>query len=164
MSPQRELTSVFAVHQSAHQRQNERKKLLWLWFPFWNVLLCWMSACLWLIMLPFTRLSQCPIPTPRRASMEIRRARWSVTSRDCRCRFPSSSPNINTTLHCGVTKVCTNSFLSSPSRCPADKHVHPGPTCCDQTRRTFLRVTPSRPPSNTLGNAPRVCLNFPTGQ
>lgn len=49
-----------------HNRDRMKEKVPWLWFPLWNVLLCWMSGCLhWLIMLLFYQTVPVPPSLPR---------------------------------------------------------------------------------------------------
>ena len=101
-----------------------RGKLPCLWFPLWNVLLCWMSGCLlWLIMLAFTRLSQCPITTQRWVCMVIWRARWSVTSKDYHWCFALLSLSSSSYATLCIIKVCICSFPSSLPVYPADRHM-----------------------------------------
>lgn len=109
------------------QQTNKEKNCHACDFPLWNVLLWWMSACpLWLIMLPFTRESQCPIAAQRRARVVIWRAGWSVTSEDYRWIFGSVGVSLHHyCLHfffC-IRKICICSFSWLPPCVPCSRHV-----------------------------------------
>lgn len=164
MATERKLTGVFAEHQSAHQRQHESKTAV----ALISLLKC--SAML-NVSLPLIDYVAFFPDCPSAPSLPQGGHAWKydklgglwhpgIVAASLSPLCHSSSPNIRLS----VTKVCIKSFPSSLSRSPAVRHIHPEPTYWDQTRRMFCGVTPSRPPSNTLGNAPRVRLNFPTGQ
>lgn len=135
-----------------HSREKLRGKLLRLWFPHWNVLECWMSGCLlWLIMLPFTRLSQCPITTQRRVRMVIQRAGWSATSKDYHWLFGSLLSLLIIVCQFLHIKSLRLLFLSSLSVSPADRHMfiqHPPAEirhaeCCVENPSKGLHSSPS---------------------
>lgn len=147
-----------------HTRDKMREKLLWLWFPLWNVLLCWMSGCLlWLIMLPFTSPSAPSLPRGGHAlKYDKLGGLWhaGIVTGCLAVSLLSSSPY--STL--SIMKHGVWSFPSSVYLPCRQTHVNTRSTCWDQTCWTSRRESLMGPPSNSLGNTLRMLLNFSTEQ